>query len=170
MSGVRFFVFKMICRLACCIFSKGGTIMKNKQGKCSFTYDERLALQKLWDKRTAITKIARYFNCSEQCILTEIERGNTAYFQTALSNRELSLLIFNRTYTDYSAKFAQAFVDKYHLTKRLEQHNFTPALKYLLEQKLKLGMSPEYIVQNYAEIPITARTIRNYIKQGYLEL
>lgn len=143
--------------------------MKNKQGKCSFTYQERRELSNLWEKRWSIKRIARYLDCSEQCIQTELERGNNAYNQ-GLSDRDLDWLLFYRKYVDYSPKFAQAFVDKYHLNSRLEQHHFTPALKYKLEQKLKLGMSPEKIVQKYAdEIPISARLIRIYIKNGYLD-
>lgn len=142
-------------------------MIKNKN-EYTFTYEQRLILQNCWEFRhMSVAKIARYLNRSPTFIERELQRGDILY-DGELRPQKVAFMAANRAKARYNAQFAQDFVDKYQLT-RLEHNHFTPALKYLLEHRLSQGLTPEQIVQLYAdEVPITARTIRRYIVKGYI--
>jgi len=138
--------------------------MKNifRLRKRPFTYEKRLILQDCWEFRhMELPVIARYLQCSVTFLELELQRGDNVYEPDINEKERLQLLNF-RTRVRYNATLAQSFIDRYQLS-NLEHNLFTPALKYFLEQRLRHGLSPEMIVQQYADhVPVTARSIRRY--------
>lgn len=130
------------------------------------TYEERVMIQHYWnDNKLSTAEIGRLLGRSQSTIWRELKKGATVNVNE-LSND--ALLANKHGLLTYSATIAQQYKLSKHAVhggaRKLTFYWKTQIEEYLNDK----GWSPEDFVSSFPKCPLSASTIRNYIRKGYI--
>ncbi|MCW0927874.1 helix-turn-helix domain-containing protein [Weissella sp. LMG 11983] len=141
---------------------------KKKRTFKRLSFEERILIQEYWNGQSlTVSEVARRLNRDYTTIWNELRRG-VSYDISDVNPKELK---FNaHAWIRYSAEVAE-----YNSKKKNESRSgplkLTRKMVEVVEHDMNVKFwSPEDVVARHPEIKVSASTIRNYIRKGYIRV
>lgn len=142
--------------------------MSDQPKKSHLTYEDCVMIQHYWnDNKLSTVKIAELLGKAQSTIWRELKKGA----DTNLNDIPNDVLLSNKHgFIRYSANIGQRYKLKQH-----ESREGARKLTFYWQTKIEdylnnKGWTPEDFVVSFPKCPISASTIRNYIRKGYLNI